>query len=143
MRTYTATSSAPAPRPCRTRPASNWAMVLAVPATSRPIPNNTGAATSGTRGPARSHQRPPTTVPNTDAAMNDTNGHAYSATAPRSATSAGIAVPTPIASNATRLTSRTNPTVVARLFGPNSSERTATGATGTDTPQGCRLDTGS
>ena len=41
-------------------------------------------------------------VPNTPAAMNATNGQAYSDTAPMSATRAGMAVPTPIASNATR-----------------------------------------
>src|ERR1700754_1399746 len=45
-----------------------------------------------------------------------------------SATSAGIAVPTPIDSNATRLISRTMPMVVARRSGPNSSVRTELGA---------------
>ena len=67
------------------------------------------------------------TVASTDAARNVTNGHAYSVTAPRSATSAGIAVPTPIASNATRLISRTSPMVVARRSGPKSSARTGDG----------------
>src|SRR6185437_1150205 len=99
-------------------------MPVAVPAITRPAPNSTGDATSGTLGPATSHQRPPSTVPNTPAAMNATNGHAYSDTAPMSATRAGMAVPTPIASNATMLTSSGRPMVVVRRLGPNRSERT-------------------
>src|SRR5918998_238278 len=110
-----------------TGPMSSCAMLPAVPATSRPIPNSNGEATNGTLGPTRSDQRPPSTVPNTAAAMNDTNGQAYSGIAPRSATSAGIADPTPIASNAIRLINSTSPVVVARRLGPNSSERMAGG----------------
>src|SRR6476620_7489045 len=43
-------------------------------------------------------------------------------------TRAGIAVPTPIASKATRLISRTRPMVVLRRPGPNSSGRTGVAA---------------
>ncbi len=46
--------------------------------------------------------------------MNATNGQAYSDTAPMSAIRAGMAVPTPIASNATMLTNSSRPIVVMR-----------------------------
>jgi hypothetical protein len=74
--TKIATLLIPAPAPCSTLPTRSWAMLVAVPATSRPTPNINGETTSGTRGPARSHHRPPSTVANTDAAMNVTKGHA-------------------------------------------------------------------
>ena len=51
-------------------------MVAAVPATSSPAPNTSGVTTRAGAGPRRSHQRPPSTVPNTEAAMNATKGHA-------------------------------------------------------------------
>src|SRR5258708_32034057 len=96
-------------------------MPAALAAVSSPAENSTGATIKGNLGPARSHQRPPSTVPNTPAAMNATNGQAYSDSAPRLATNAGIAVPTPIASNATMLISSNTPTVIERRPGPNSS----------------------
>src|SRR5882757_3466066 len=105
-------------------------MPAALAAVSRPAANSTGATISGNLGPARSHQRPPSTVPSTPVAMKATNGQAYSDSAPRLATSAGIAVPTPIASNATMLISNTTPTVIDRRPGPNSSPRVELGSFG-------------
>ena len=118
--TNTATVRQPAAAPCNTRPTSSCGIVTAVPATSRPAPNSSGELINAPRGPRTSHQRPPSTVPNTEAARKATNGQAYSVTAPRSATTAGIAVPTPIPSKATSVISSTIPVVTARWPRPNS-----------------------
>jgi hypothetical protein len=112
--TNTATVRQPAAAPCSTRPTSSCGIDPEVPATSSPAPNSSGELIRGTRAPRASHQRPPSTVPNTEAARKATNGHAYSVTAPRSATTAGMAVPTPMPSKATSVTSSTIPVVTAR-----------------------------
>ena len=75
MATYAATNWAPALAPCSTRPTRSWARVSAVPATTSPAANSRGVRRRAARGPALSHQRPPSTVPNTDAARNAENGH--------------------------------------------------------------------
>ena len=72
--TKTATNWVPALAPCSTRPTRSWASVPAVPATTSPAANSSGVTSSAGRGPATSHQRPPSTVPSTDAARNAENG---------------------------------------------------------------------
>src|SRR4029453_11953963 len=68
--TNTATVRQPAAAPCSTRPTNSCGIDPAVPATSRPAPNSSGVPTSAGPGPRWSHHRPPSTVPNTEAARN-------------------------------------------------------------------------
>src|SRR5829696_586912 len=99
---YNATAAAPAPSPCSTRPNSSTVIVGANAAATRPTVNSAGPTSNGSRGPRVSDSQPASTVPTTLAARNAVNGHAYSASASRSATI---------------VTSSTRPAVVIRCCG--------------------------
>src|SRR5829696_7569243 len=114
---YNATAAAPAPSPCSTRPNSSTVIVGANAAATRPTVNSAGPTSNGSRGPRVSDSQPASTVPTTLAARNAVNGHAYSASASRSATIVGSAVPMLIASKAIIVTSSTRPAVVIRCCG--------------------------
>src|SRR4051794_12987777 len=138
--TYSTTEITPPPRPCTSRPATKTAMCPASPAVSRPRANAPTPQGRATRAPRRSPRSPPTTIPTTWATRKALNGQAYQARPRRSATAVGIAVPTAMASNAMKVTSRTRPAVVRRCA--RSSSRALTPSTrstlrSTEPPREC------
>lgn len=98
-------------------------MEPAVPDTTSPATNTAGPTSIDDPGPYRSHNRPATTQATTLAARNARNGHEYSAPPCRSATIRGMAVLTPMSSNAAKVTSATMPMVGPRRSGANSALR--------------------
>src|SRR5579859_7136003 len=126
---YATEGAAPAPRPCSTRPATSTPIEGARPARARPDPNNATPATNGTAGPRRSASRPAATMPITLPSMNPLNTQPYRRRPPRSRATTGMTVTTASASDATKVTVRTKPTVIARRCGaispPPSAPSTA------------------
>src|SRR5580704_8135604 len=103
--------------PCSTRPATSTPIEGAEPATASPQPNSTTPATNGAAGPRRSASRPAATMPITLPSMNPLNTQPYRRSPPRSRATTGMTVTTASASDATKVTVRTRPTVSARRCG--------------------------
>ena len=117
--------SAPAPSPWSTRPSSSWVIVPAVPATSRPRPKTAGCAQQHRLRPVG--VGPASAQHGADHVGGDERQERPAVLTRRCRgrrSRAGIAVPTPMFSKATRLISSTIPTVTARCVGPKSSSRT-------------------
>src|SRR3712207_5276391 len=104
-------------------------MDWASPAISRPVAKTSTPASTPGRGDRRSPTSPPTTMPTTEVTRKALKGQAYQATASSSATALGIAVPTAMASKATRVTRVSRPVVVRRcsasqMLAPSTSRPT-------------------
>src|SRR3984893_7677825 len=114
---YATEGMARAPTPCSPRPATRTPIEGARPARARPEPNSTTPATNGTAGPRRSASRPAATMLTALPRMKPLNTQPYRRRPPRSRATTGMTVTPASASDATKVTVRTRPTVSARRCG--------------------------
>ena len=115
--TYAMGGTVPAPRPWMKRPPTSTSIEDARPPTTRPIANRAIPTAKGAARPRRSMSPPTITIPINAPSMNDVNTQPYSCKLPSSSATSGRIVDTARASNATRVTVRTRPTVRFRRAG--------------------------
>src|SRR5436305_14344430 len=104
----------PLPSPCTTRPATSCAIVVAVPARTRPTRKHTMPTISGVRGPRLSVSWPAATMPTTLATRKPVNAHPKPPRPPTARAAVGSAAETAIASKASSVMRISRPTLVAR-----------------------------
>jgi len=104
----------PPPKPWITRAKTNMGIVTDDPAITAPSPNKIAPVISGSRGPARSFHSPAITMATKLDTRYPLNAHAYELNPSSARATEGIAVATPIPSNANIVMTATMPRVKAR-----------------------------
>ncbi len=92
-----------------------------------PMANSAMPTAKGQPSPRRSMMPPTTTMPMSEPSMNDVNTQPYSSRLPSSRATIGMIVETASASNATRVTVRTSPTVRLRRPADHRPRPSSTG----------------